>query len=332
MLAQASLPVAPGQAQVAAQEVDARLLGHQIPSKRLGVGRSQIGECSVEIVGDPFHRCQPGQGPASCRRAVRSLQRRRVSLPGRRHVAEIVQVVAVERGKRGAVAGRRCQFQAALGQAQGHLGPVLRCLLTSCMKVGAWRLHASRPIEVLGLQNGVAAGEPVGGNSMELAATALEQRPVHRVADEGVREQEPVRVRSDDLVRNHAQARSRSGRGGAGAPPGRNAGPARRQPGAPACRWARAGRDAPERDSAPSRSSDVHGNSPDERRKRPLTTRHPVADEPAPKLPVIIFADFEPGGKSMEVRTARFRSAAVWSHGKQRLRWPSRPFFDQSPR
>ena len=52
MLAQASLPVAPGKAQIAAQEVDARLLGHQILCARFRLGRLQIGGRAIEIV-DP---------------------------------------------------------------------------------------------------------------------------------------------------------------------------------------------------------------------------------------------------------------------------------------
>jgi phage tail protein X len=59
MFAQAAVDVPLGEAQVAAQEVDARPLGREMMTHGDLFGLPKIGEGPIEIIGDPLHGCRP---------------------------------------------------------------------------------------------------------------------------------------------------------------------------------------------------------------------------------------------------------------------------------
>ena len=93
VLPQAALDVPAREVQVAAQEVDAGLLGREPEARGGRLGALEVRERPIQVVGDPLDRREPDQRPAPLRVARRRGQRILVGGQGGRHPAEVVQDV-----------------------------------------------------------------------------------------------------------------------------------------------------------------------------------------------------------------------------------------------
>ena len=104
VLGEAALNVAAREMEVAAQEVDVRALLDEVVPLSRGLGPVEVGECAVQVFGDPLHGCEtkPDRRPLAVVRG--GPERALVGGPRLRHRAEVVQDLALKAGEGEAVA------------------------------------------------------------------------------------------------------------------------------------------------------------------------------------------------------------------------------------
>ena len=115
-----------------------------------------------------------------------------------RHGAQVLEQLAPQAGQRKALGGARRKRQAPVRQGERLLVAVLARLLARRRQIGRRSTRVFGTIEVLGVQRQVALRKPCGRPPMQLAPPGLEQRVVYGIADQGVREQEPVARRAHE--------------------------------------------------------------------------------------------------------------------------------------
>ena len=197
---QAALDVAAREAQVAAEEVDAGRLRGELPAAGGGrrLGALEIRECAVQVVGDPLHRREPDQRPATLAVVRCRGQRGFKGGQGGRHLAEVVQDVGPERAEDEAVGPVAGEFEAAFRRAQRAFVAVVGALRLCRGEIGAGRARVVGPVEVLGAERRVASFAPLRGAAVQFAPPAPQHAVVDRVADQRMGEQErPLALRAD---------------------------------------------------------------------------------------------------------------------------------------
>ncbi len=141
----------------------------EIEPGRGGLGELQVRLRPGQVLGHPLARRQPEPGLAAPRIVRRQLQRLGIGLHGVRDRAEIVQRLALQARQGEQIRGLARHRQAALQQRPGALEAVVAELRLRRSQICASRLRRLRPVQVLGMQYGVAAGEPLGGLAVQLA-------------------------------------------------------------------------------------------------------------------------------------------------------------------
>ena len=205
VLAQAAGDVAAGKAEIAAQVVDARGLGEEALRRRGCLGALQVGERPVKVVGHALDRGKADPGPAALGVVRGRVQRPLVGHERLGHDAEVVQDVALEQGERGPVGWRGRELEAAPDQPQRRLVAVPGRLGAGGDQVGAGGPGVLRPVEVLGVEDGVARLEPARRAAVQLTASAPQEAVVDRVAYQRVGEEiAAVGLPPDQQVRHKA--------------------------------------------------------------------------------------------------------------------------------
>ena len=123
-----------------------------------------------------------------------------------RHGAQVLEQLTPQAGQRKGLGGARRQRQAPVRQGERLLVAVLARLLARRRQIGRRSTRIFGTIEVLGVQRQIALREPCGRPPMQLAPSGLEQRVVYRIADQGVREQEPVGRRAHEQALDERRA------------------------------------------------------------------------------------------------------------------------------
>ena len=192
MLGQTALDLAPaGNTDCRAGNAPVQLDREVEPGgQRLGL--LQVGERAVQVIDHPLDCREAEQCPAARRHRRRGGERGLIGAHRFRHGAQVLEQLAAQAGQRKALGGARRKRQAPIGQRERLLVAVLARLLARRRQIGRRSTRVFGTIEVLGVQRRVALRKPCGGPPVQLAPSGLEQRVVDGIADQRVREQEPV--------------------------------------------------------------------------------------------------------------------------------------------
>src|SRR5579883_832424 len=174
MLPDAALRFAARKAEIAAQEMNARLLGDESIGGRRSLGGVEVGPGAGEIVRHALDLGEPDQGAATPGLARRRLERAGAGGQRRRHVAKIMEDVAEQQLQREAIGGLDSDSQTAFDQSLRRLVAISLRLRARGLEIGARRARVLRAVEMLGRKRSVATVVPFGRAQMQLAAARLQ--------------------------------------------------------------------------------------------------------------------------------------------------------------